>query len=218
MMYFPKLVLFAVAAACLTAVPGVFGKEDNGARRLGSSVHDAQEAARLLQSTDTPTAAPVVGTEEPTPFKELIPEEPSGLLLTELSVERFNSTGSRKLLLNEHPVDEDDNDRRLQGQSTLTVRVKHDNYPQEVAWQVERWNGAVVGIQTRGSVLTPGRLVSRNYGLGSGTYYFEITDSGYDGICCVYGNGFYELYIDGTLIFRSLFLDGFGERVTFTLA
>ena len=81
----------------------------------------------------------------------------------------------------------------------VTVRVQLDNYPQETGWTVYDANNQVVGFGN-GYTGQPGVLVEETLCLPDGCYNFQITDAYGDGICCAYGNGFYEVVYNGTVL------------------
>merc|ERR1719469_463659 len=78
----------------------------------------------------------------------------------------------------------------------LEVVVKTDQFPTETDWQVTDASDAII-LQAD----TPlNGIATKTVCLDSGNYTFTITDSYGDGICCTYGDGFYNLTLDGTVI------------------
>jgi len=77
----------------------------------------------------------------------------------------------------------------------LQVVGKTDDYPAETDWKVFDANNNIV--------LEAENLdgdFSEETCLDSGDYTFKITDSFGDGMCCTYGEGFYKLILEGTVI------------------
>jgi hypothetical protein len=166
------------------------------------------------------------------PPSESVARTGSGMSFTMVSQDRFDSAPTRYLRVNpdnseadeddsgeeyEDEVDAEDPDGRRLQTGILTVQVLHDNYPLETAWSLKRY-GRTIGSQRRGSVYTRGRLITRSFRVTPGRYQFDITDSDSDGICCLYGYGYWALYLNGNLLIISDFVDGYGERTTFTLS
>jgi len=82
----------------------------------------------------------------------------------------------------------------------IMVKVLHDNYPEETAWTVKNGSGAVFMRQRLGDILQPGEINQQSASVAKGTYTFRITDTERDGICCSYGVGKIEIYVDGKLV------------------
>ncbi len=82
--------------------------------------------------------------------------------------------------------------------ATITIDILADNYPGETTWTlVERGFGVVA---SGGPYLTPDTLYSTDVAVCSDRCYdFTIFDSYGDGICCGYGEGYYQVYVDGVL-------------------
>jgi len=87
---------------------------------------------------------------------------------------------------------------------TFNIFIQCDNYPGETTWDVAVDGGAV--LFAGGPYTTQMEIVDVNVLLAEGDYIFTIYDSFGDGICCAYGDGYYTLTLDGTVI-----LDGSGE-------
>jgi hypothetical protein len=81
----------------------------------------------------------------------------------------------------------------------VVVAVVGDEYPDEVSYQIQDTNGAVVFDVSEGS-LQYQPTTARSVTVAAGDYTFTITDSYDDGICCSHGSGTYMLDIDGTYI------------------
>ncbi|HXH18705.1 MAG TPA: hypothetical protein VNJ07_06440, partial [Chitinophagales bacterium] len=85
-------------------------------------------------------------------------------------------------------------------ESTVALQIFTDNYPEETSWQlVDRSSGFIIAQdnltgQPDQTLVTYEICVAAN-----GCYTFTIFDSFGDGICCSFGNGYYNLYLDGIL-------------------
>ena len=77
------------------------------------------------------------------------------------------------------------------GQKQIIVEINPDNYPQEITW-VLRENGIQVG---NGAFAGDTICVAE-----TACIQFSIYDSANDGICCGFGVGSYNLYVDGALV------------------
>ena len=77
------------------------------------------------------------------------------------------------------------------GQHLLDFSLQTDNYPDETSWEILDDNGDLV---TFGRFYeAPNSLYERDICLSPGCYKFKIHDLFGNGICCFYGNGFFEL-------------------------
>jgi len=92
--------------------------------------------------------------------------------------------------------------------SMITVNVVPDGYPSEVSWKL-----FVSGIET----IVSASVTGGDYEVRAGECYtFEIRDAYGDGICCSYGEGSYEVYMDGVMMiagrgdFGSVHAESFG--------
>lgn len=76
----------------------------------------------------------------------------------------------------------------------LTLQLRTDAYPEETSWEITDLNGNVV-LSGEGYDLT-NTLYTQSFCLDNGCYFFTIYDGYGDGICCAYGNGYFNL-LDG---------------------
>lgn len=84
------------------------------------------------------------------------------------------------------------------GQVEITILVHTDDYPGETAWVLEDINGNLVAADG------PYASADTDYEStvcvpSSNCLIFRITDEFGDGICCGYGEGYYEVRVDGVL-------------------
>lgn len=77
------------------------------------------------------------------------------------------------------------------GQFELNLNLQTDNYPSETYWEIIDDNGDV--IATKGGYANQNTLYQELICLTPGCYEFYIYDAFGDGICCGYGNGYFEL-------------------------
>jgi len=87
-------------------------------------------------------------------------------------------------------------------EGTMVLQIQTDNYPTETEWQlIDTTTGAIVASDdlavggTANTLYTWNICVSNN-----GCYEFIISDGAGDGICCGFGNGFYNLTLNGNII------------------
>ncbi|WP_370087784.1 GEVED domain-containing protein [Ekhidna sp.] len=85
------------------------------------------------------------------------------------------------------------------GNTTVTLTITLDNYPEETSWQIRDGGTVVASGGTYGSQ-PDGSTITENISLAAGCYDFVINDSYGDGICCSYGNGSYSLTDGGTTL------------------
>ncbi|MFQ6609243.1 MAG: hypothetical protein ACE5D7_00440, partial [Fidelibacterota bacterium] len=97
---------------------------------------------------------------------------------------------------------------------SFDLEIFTDNYPGEVSWSLADGNGNVIDSMPSGTLTGQGTLYTWNYVITPGTYTFTINDTWGDGICCSYGEGYYNLLLNGALIHTGGDY-GTGETVTF---
>ncbi len=84
------------------------------------------------------------------------------------------------------------------GYSQIRIELMTDNYPTETAYTVKDQNGTVLYSFAPSLAYT---LYVDSFCVVTGSCLnFEITDTYGDGICCTYGNGYYNLFLDGALM------------------
>ena len=81
---------------------------------------------------------------------------------------------------------------------TVNIQIQTDNYAQENQWYL--YNDVNNSIIDSGVVLNNNTLYEREYCLTQGCYHFIIFDSGNDGICCNFGNGYFNAFFGDSLI------------------
>ncbi|MBK8698734.1 MAG: T9SS type A sorting domain-containing protein [Saprospiraceae bacterium] len=77
---------------------------------------------------------------------------------------------------------------------TLTLVL--DNYPSETTWNIKNANNVI--LYSGGPYSIAGATITVPLCLPNACYTFNIFDSYGDGICCTYGNGSYNVVINGT--------------------
>ncbi|MDB2587676.1 DUF5011 domain-containing protein [Flavobacteriaceae bacterium] len=76
----------------------------------------------------------------------------------------------------------------------IELSITFDNYPQETSWQLTDADGNTLASEDYSTSNPEGPTVNVTFPtLTEGTYFFTISDSYGDGICCSYGNGSYSL-------------------------
>jgi hypothetical protein len=102
----------------------------------------------------------------------------------------------------------------------VTVILKHDKYPMETGWKLTK-GSRTIGQQRANSVTTQNKRVKRSFNLGAGRYRFRISDTSRDGICCRWGRGYWEIYVDDsgtdTLLYASDGVFGSEDQIFFDL-
>lgn len=92
----------------------------------------------------------------------------------------------------------------------LELLLLTDNYPDETRWQLmESPSNTLVHEGNEFNSITEYR---RTMCLPYGNYLFVMYDSYGDGLCCAWGHGYYELYIEGEIVHREA---EFGSRDDF---
>lgn len=72
-----------------------------------------------------------------------------------------------------------------------TVSIEFDNYPEETSWEITDLSGNV--LYSGGPYSEDATSFEEEVCLGPDCYLFTISDSWGDGICCGFGEGFYEV-------------------------
>ncbi|MCB0558911.1 MAG: S8 family serine peptidase [Lewinellaceae bacterium] len=78
-------------------------------------------------------------------------------------------------------------------ETNVTLTLHFDNYPGETQWQITANNGDLLASGGPYTAQAIGSTMSVQECLPRGCFNFTIFDSYQNGICCNFGNGFYEL-------------------------
>ena len=78
----------------------------------------------------------------------------------------------------------------------LTIEILTDDYGYETTWDLVDSDGNVIDSEMGGD-FADATLYTWEYELEAGTYVWTIYDEWGDGICCDYGEGYYNLYLNG---------------------
>jgi len=80
-------------------------------------------------------------------------------------------------------------------ENNIEVAIMTDNYASETGWELTDGSGNVVASRAIGSYTANNTLEITNVALSASLdcYTFRILDDYGDGMCCQYGNGFYEV-------------------------
>lgn len=86
------------------------------------------------------------------------------------------------------------------GTSQLIVSVRTDNYPGESSWKLQNQDGTVLRVRNRGSFTANNTTYQDTLCVpNNACLVFSMEDSYGDGLCCGYGNGQYQLWLNGNL-------------------
>jgi hypothetical protein len=81
---------------------------------------------------------------------------------------------------------------------TFTMTILTDNYPAETTWEIADASGAIV--MSGGPYGSNATTYTSTEDLCSGCYTLTVYDSWGDGMCCGYGEGNYELTVEGEVV------------------
>jgi hypothetical protein len=85
-------------------------------------------------------------------------------------------------------------------QVQVTIEILTDNYGYETYWQLSYANGGIIASGGQDPTYANNTSYSESYCVSAGACLkFEIHDTFGDGMCCSYGNGYYNILIDGQL-------------------
>ncbi len=154
--------------------------------------NDPDEPSITLQVTSTLLVAPDINTEQESFIIALAPGES---VLDTLTID--NDGGSDLDFVGEilfTTIREDVTDVQFE------INILTDEYPGETSWSLRTSSGQTIASIAAGSLTNQETLYTWEYELGPGDYVWTIYDQWSDGICCGYGEGEYNLYLDGDLI------------------
>lgn len=95
----------------------------------------------------------------------------------------------------------------------VSIDIKTDMHPLETAWKLTDSNDRIVLLG--GPYLSKAIAYVNESCLSDRTHTFSIADSYSDGVCCNFGNGYYNIKADGKLIKEGGVFEGREEK-TFT--
>jgi hypothetical protein len=84
--------------------------------------------------------------------------------------------------------------------TVLQISIITDDWPTETSWDLYTSSGEYIDGIVQGDLQWTNTETTWDVELQPGDYVFTIYDAYSDGICCGYGNGEYNLYLDGSLI------------------
>jgi hypothetical protein len=86
-------------------------------------------------------------------------------------------------------------------QVQVGIEILTDNFGYETTWQLSYANGGIIASGGQNPTYANNTLITGSYCVSAGACLkFEIWDSFGDGICCGYGNGYYNISLDGQLV------------------
>mmetsp|Transcript_15044 Transcript_15044/g.18871 ORF Transcript_15044/g.18871 Transcript_15044/m.18871 type:complete len:844 (+) Transcript_15044:72-2603(+) len=86
------------------------------------------------------------------------------------------------------------------GEQEITITILTDNYPSETTWELTEECGTSKVLKRGGPWGDAGVKQTSHCVAANKEYKFTINDVYGDGICCSYGNGYYEITFDGKTI------------------
>jgi len=98
--------------------------------------------------------------------------------------------------------------------SVFNVFIQCDTYGSETTWDIVDDGGTVL---FSGGTYAADEIVDVDCILAAGDYIFTIYDSYGDGICCLYGEGYYTLTLDETVLFEGNGEFAYEESTPFTV-
>lgn len=86
--------------------------------------------------------------------------------------------------------------------SEMAVVLQMDQYPEEISWEIRNSSNVVVASGS-GYDSNVSQMLNIPTCLPNGCYTFTIVDSYGDGLCCQYGNGYFQLLAPGGEVMAS---------------
>lgn len=94
----------------------------------------------------------------------------------------------------------------------LDVKVITDNYPYETDWTLTDETLGTVLLEAPDDLSSSTVYEQSSCGTSGNCFKFTITDSFGDGICCGYGDGYYEIYAGGNIVAVGAEFDSIAEH------
>ena len=177
--------------------------------------NDPDQPSLTVPVTSTIVLAPNVDTD---PGSFILEVESGTSIVEELTIS--NSGGSNldfdiEIVYDGGRDQNNDGEDDFNTDNQLRIEILTDNYPEETSWVLYQ-DGSLLASISQGSLNSQGTLYTWDYEVPAGEYRFVINDAYSDGICCGYGVGEYNLYLNDELIATGGQF-GASETVEFTI-
>ena len=177
--------------------------------------NDPDQPSLTVPVTSTIALAPNVDTD---PGSFILEVESGASIVEELTIS--NSGGSNldfdiEIVYDGGRDQNNDGEDDFNTDNQLRIEILTDNYPEETSWVLYQ-DGSLLASISQGSLNSQGTLYTWDYEVPAGEYRFVINDAYSDGICCGYGVGEYNLYLNDELIATGGQF-GASETVEFTI-
>ena len=177
--------------------------------------NDPDQPSLTVPVTSTIVLAPNVDTD---PGSFILEVESGTSIVEELTIS--NSGGSNldfdiEIVYDGGRDQNNDGEDDFNTDNQLRIEILTDNYPEETSWVLYQ-DGSLLASISQGSLNSQGTLYTWDYEVPAGEYRFVISDAYSDGICCGYGVGEYNLYLNDELIATGGEF-GASETVEFTI-
>ena len=177
--------------------------------------NDPDQPSLTVPVTSTIVLAPNVDTD---PGSFILEVESGTSIVEELTIS--NSGGSNldfdiEIVYDGGRDQNNDGEDDFNTDNQLRIEILTDNYPEETSWVLYQ-DGSLLASISQGSLNSQGTLYTWDYEVPAGEYRFVINDAYSDGICCGYGVGEYNLYLNDQLIATGGQF-GASETVEFTI-
>ena len=177
--------------------------------------NDPDQPSLTVPVTSTIVLAPNVDTD---PGSFILEVESGTSIVEELTIS--NSGGSNldfdiEIVYDGGRDQNNDGEDDFNTDNQLRIEILTDNYPEETSWVLYQ-DGSLLASISQGSLNSQGTLYTWDYEVPAGEYRFVISDAYSDGICCGYGVGEYNLYLNDELIATGGQF-GASETVEFTI-
>ena len=177
--------------------------------------NDPDQPSLTVPVTSTIVLAPNVDTD---PGSFILEVESGTSIVEELTIS--NSGGSNldfdiEIVYDGGRDQNNDGEDDFNTDNQLRIEILTDNYPEETSWVLYQ-DGSLLASISQGSLNSQGTLYTWDYEVPAGEYRFVINDAYSDGICCGYGVGEYNLYLNDELIATGGEF-GASETVEFTI-
>jgi hypothetical protein len=93
------------------------------------------------------------------------------------------------------------------GDDKIMIEIHYDDYPSESGWTIKKNNGDYITGLCTGFFSTRDVIVANTVYVAEGAYVFEMTDTYGDGLCCGYGEGGFNIYVNDVKVENDITFD-----------
>jgi hypothetical protein len=100
-----------------------------------------------------------------------------------------------------------DGEGQYTGNNKIMIEIHYDDYPSESGWTIRQSGGDYITGLCTGFFSTQDVIVANTVYVAAGAYIFEMTDNYGDGLCCGYGEGGFNIYVNDVIVENDITFD-----------